>query len=243
MGNTRAIRVPTNSSDLTKKFEAKMLRTFFTFGLLVAPNLAGPLEEAPYTVVAEHEGWQERDYPQTRWVSTDFVDIFAHDGSQHMEAFNKLFQFISGKNSDSVEIPMTAPVTFRIIPGEGPNCSSSVTMSFLVPSFLQEVTPEPLDTSVYLEDRPAMRLLPESLMDFLMNWIGPCRQRSCLSLPPRLDCSPGRSHTGLRDTTGQALLSTGETKCGWRWKTPTLLLEKAQIGSFALQLFLASGNS
>ena len=49
-----------------------------------------------------------------RWVSTDFVDIFAHDGSQHREAFNKLFQFISGKNSDSVEIPMTAPVTFRL---------------------------------------------------------------------------------------------------------------------------------
>ena len=48
-----------------------------------------------------------------RWVSTDFVDIFAHDGVQHMEAFNKLFQFISGKNSESVEIPMTAPVTFR----------------------------------------------------------------------------------------------------------------------------------
>ena len=48
-----------------------------------------------------------------RWVSTDYVDIFAHDGSEHMEAFNKLFQFISGKNSDSVEIPMTAPVTFR----------------------------------------------------------------------------------------------------------------------------------
>ena len=49
-----------------------------------------------------------------RWVSTDFVDIFAHDGNQHREAFNKLFQFISGKNSDSVEIPMTAPVTYRL---------------------------------------------------------------------------------------------------------------------------------
>lgn len=112
-----------------------MFWTFFKISLLAAPSfsIGGPLEEAPYTVVAEHEGWQERDYPPTRWVSTDFVDIFAHDGVQHAVAFDKLFQFISGKNSESVEIPMTAPVTFRIIPGEGPNCSSSVTMSFLVP--------------------------------------------------------------------------------------------------------------
>ena len=55
----------------------------------------------------------ERGVIDYRWVSTDFVDIFAHDGAQHREAFNKLFQFISGKNSESVEIPMTAPVTFR----------------------------------------------------------------------------------------------------------------------------------
>ena len=48
-----------------------------------------------------------------RWVSTDFVDIFAHDGNAHQEAFQKLFLFITGANSESVEIPMTAPVTFR----------------------------------------------------------------------------------------------------------------------------------
>ena len=90
-------------------------------------------------MVAEHEGWQERDYPQTRWivfvfislrrfdcyrwVSTDYVDIFAHDGDQHREAFEKLFQFISGKNSDSVEIPMTAPVTFRFVQQSKITCS------------------------------------------------------------------------------------------------------------------------
>ena len=151
--------------------------------------------------MADHEGWQERSYPPTRynffstkynfpnshfsfiphpptrnnlswekseennlilfrWVSTDYVDIFAHDGLEHMKAFQKLFLFITGANSESVEIPMTAPVTFRwksvrwkinspillsiiikkslrIVPGEGPNCSSSVTMSFLVPGYLQ----------------------------------------------------------------------------------------------------------
>ena len=47
-------------------------------------------------------------------MSTDFVDINVHDGSQHTDAFWRLFQFISGENSESVEIPMTAPVTYRL---------------------------------------------------------------------------------------------------------------------------------
>lgn len=41
------------------------------------------LEEAPYTVVAQHEGWEEREYPPTRWVSTQAFDIFPHDGMEH----------------------------------------------------------------------------------------------------------------------------------------------------------------
>ena len=47
-------------------------------------------------------------------MSTDFVDINVHDGSQPRDAFYRLFHFISGENSESVEIPMTAPVTFRL---------------------------------------------------------------------------------------------------------------------------------
>jgi len=143
-----------------------MFSTLLTFSIFLAPSIAGPLEQAPYEVVADHEGWQERSYPPTRWVSTDYVDIFAHDGSEHAKAFQKLFLFITGANSESVEIPMTAPVTFRIIPGEGPNCSSSVTMSFLVPGYLQETTPEPTDASVYLEDRPAMRFVTKQFSGF-----------------------------------------------------------------------------
>jgi len=143
-----------------------MFLTLLTLSLFLAPSIAGPLEQAPYEVVADHEGWQERSYPPTRWVSTDYVDIFAHDGLEHMKAFQKLFLFITGANSESVEIPMTAPVTFRIIPGEGPNCSSSVTMSFLVPGYLQETTPEPTDASVYLEDRPAMRFVTKQFSGF-----------------------------------------------------------------------------
>ena len=42
--------------------------------------------------------------------------------------------------------------------GEGPNCESNFTMSFLVPAELQGTAPAPNDASIYLEDRPALRL-------------------------------------------------------------------------------------
>ena len=48
---------------------------------------------------------------------------------------------------------MTAPVTMRIIPGEGPNCESNFTMSFFIPSDMQEDTPQPTDAQVYIEER------------------------------------------------------------------------------------------
>merc|ERR1711973_10390 len=132
-----------SSPTVTQTFESKMFSTLLTFSLFLASCIAGPLEQAPYEVVADHEGWQERSYPPTRWVSTDYVDIFAHDGLEHMKAFQKLFLFITGAN-----------------------CSSSVTMSFLVPGYLQETTPEPTDASVYLEDRPAMRFVTKQFSGF-----------------------------------------------------------------------------
>ena len=54
----------------------------------------------------------------------------------------------------NTKIDMTAPVTLRIIPGEGPNCESNYTMSFYIPRAFQEDTPTPTDTQVYIEDRP-----------------------------------------------------------------------------------------
>merc|ERR1711971_1444963 len=104
-------------------------------------------EEAPYTVIADHDTWEEREYPATRWVSTD-----AH--------------YIDGTNSENAKIPMTKPVTARILPGEGPNCGSNFTMSFLVPQESQENSPEPTDPLVWLEDRPAFRLVARQFPGF-----------------------------------------------------------------------------
>jgi len=123
-------------------------------------------EEAPYTVVADHDTWEERDYPATRWVSTDAHDIVVHEGTEWRKAFFRLFNYIDGTNSENTKIPMTKPVSVRILPGEGPNCGSNFTMSFLVPQQFQESSPEPTDPLIWLEDRPAFRLVARQFSGF-----------------------------------------------------------------------------
>jgi hypothetical protein len=49
------------------------------------------IEEAPYTVLAEHEGWEEREFPATKWVSTEASDSSPHDGPEHRKVICLLF--------------------------------------------------------------------------------------------------------------------------------------------------------
>ena len=64
-----------------------------------------------------------------------------------------MFNYIDGSNSIETKIPMTAPVTYRILPGEGPNCGSNYTVSFWISSDRQVETPQPTDPLVYVEER------------------------------------------------------------------------------------------
>jgi hypothetical protein len=64
-----------------------------------------------------------------------------------------LFHYIDGSNDVETKIPMTAPVTMRILPGEGPNCESNFTMSFYISSDMQMDTPQPTEELVYIEER------------------------------------------------------------------------------------------
>ena len=68
--------------------------------------------------------------------------------------FWKLFNYISGQNDKQVKIPMTAPVSVLIEPGSGPNCESTFTMAFYIPSAFEEDTPVPTDPDVSIEERP-----------------------------------------------------------------------------------------
>ena len=121
-------------------------------------SAAADLEIAPYTVLKEHQGWEEREFPATKWISTDVFSINVQQSEESRAAFYRLFKYIDGQKSESMKIPMTAPVSLRIIPGEGPNCESNFTMSFYIPSDLQENSPLPLDSTVYIEERAAFKV-------------------------------------------------------------------------------------
>ena len=95
------------------------------------------IESAPYTVAEVKDGYEIRDYPASKWVSTDGYDLHIHDSPQTDTMFNKLFNYIDGQNAEGVKIDMTAPVIYFIIPGAGPNCESNFTMSFYIPEIYQ----------------------------------------------------------------------------------------------------------
>merc|ERR1711915_396407 len=90
-----------------------------------------------------------------------------HDGSEHSKAFNRLFNYIDGSNDMNSKIPMTSPVTYRILPGEGPNCESNYTMSLYIPSDLQEDPPLPTEDRVYIEEREEFMVVSRKFGGFL----------------------------------------------------------------------------
>merc|ERR1711951_6832 len=116
-------------------------------------------EEAPYEVLLEFDGFEMRKYPAIKWISTDVQDVMPHDGPEHSKAFYRLFHYIDGSNDANAKIPMTAPVTMRIMPGEGPNCESNYTMSFFIPIDFQTSTPQPTEEGVYIEERPEFHVV------------------------------------------------------------------------------------
>ena len=95
------------------------------------------IESPPYTVSEIRDGYEIRDYPALKWVSTDGYDFHIHDSPQSDDMFNKLFNYIDGQNSEGAKIDMTAPVIYFIVPGAGPNCESNFTMSFFIPQVYQ----------------------------------------------------------------------------------------------------------
>lgn len=98
---------------------------------------------APYSVLEKEDNLELRHYERLLLVSTPMPE-----GIEGQKApFYKLFDYISGKNQDTQEIPMTAPVFMNQAD------QKTETMSFVLPaSFTIEDVPRPRDPAVKLEN-------------------------------------------------------------------------------------------
>ena len=98
---------------------------------------------------------QIRQYESTRWARTAIKGFYYQEAVS--TGFNRLFNYISGGNSASASIAMTAPVAVQVIPGAGPFCESTFIVSFYVPSTYQApnaAPPAPTDSDVFIETLP-----------------------------------------------------------------------------------------
>jgi len=92
---------------------------------------------------------ETRAYGKNLWTSTDVYGVSLEDAMD--TGFGRLFAYISGANVGGVSVEMTAPVLTKVLPGAGPNCNTTFTVSFFVPFAFQTALgpPAPTDPLVY----------------------------------------------------------------------------------------------
>lgn len=101
------------------------------------------VEIAPYTILEKEDNLELRHYDRLVLVTTAMPDGMDSQNSP----FYKLFDYISGKNEGTKEIPMTAPVFMDQAD------KSTESMSFVLPKdFTIETAPVPQDPTVKLEE-------------------------------------------------------------------------------------------
>merc|ERR1712109_399090 len=136
--------------------------------LLIGIALGAPqgsqkdLETVPYTVVATHQSgdqsFEERHYAGgIKWVCTKSTIIDVTDNDNGM--FNKLFNYITGSNSENINIDMTTPVSTKWQNGEVTDGSLiEHEMCFYLNKDHQKNPPKPSSPDVYIVTRPEMTI-------------------------------------------------------------------------------------
>ncbi|XP_046548675.1 heme-binding protein 2-like isoform X2 [Haliotis rubra] len=109
---------------------------------------------------AKHEGFEERRYEACKWVSTKVMAMTYKEGSS--AGFRNLFNYISGDNEPKQKVEMTAPVATQVVPGAGPNCENTFTVSFYIPPEHQADPPKPTNPDVFISDWPEVKLAVKS---------------------------------------------------------------------------------
>ncbi|XP_052781542.1 heme-binding protein 2-like isoform X2 [Mya arenaria] len=151
--------------------------TQMNFLKTIGQGIAGVMLEKPKYKLAEEkaEGYEERHYEAARWVSTNVQSMSRESAGS--TGFRRLFKYITGENKPGIKVDMTAPVATRIVPGAGPNCESSFTVSFYIPPKHQDSPPEPTGEGVFIEEFSEMTVYVSSFGGFASEeqWIDEAR--------------------------------------------------------------------
>ena len=111
-------------------------------------NLSMALEEPAYKIIKSYEGYEIRKYDDRLAVEVEF--------RSEDSGFNYLFNYISGENTTSEKISMTAPVTQSAkidmtVPVTQSNKDGKMLMQFFLPSkFTIDTAPTPTNKRVKL---------------------------------------------------------------------------------------------
>jgi hypothetical protein len=133
--------------------------------LLLCKGKAMAIEEADYTVIKKSDAFELRDYAAHILAET-VVEASLEDAGN--EAFRLLFKYISGNNTSSQKVPMTAPVTQQPV-GQKIKMTAPVgqqqaenggwLVSFTMPrAYTMETIPQPTNPKVTLRHVPAQRM-------------------------------------------------------------------------------------
>ncbi|KAK2708515.1 hypothetical protein QYM36_014201 [Artemia franciscana] len=146
------MRFSNNFDNTTPVINCTLLR----FYLLLVAFVSAAVETPTYEVIQTGEDYEVRRYDPKKWVATS-LDAFGFEEIRG-DLFNTLFSYIDGGNEEGIVIPMTAPVTTLVLPGEGPNCKQTFTCAFYIPDDLQANPPIPTNPAVFIEERPEFEL-------------------------------------------------------------------------------------
>jgi hypothetical protein len=145
---------------LAETLQTKIAALLLLLTLLLATN-ANALEKPEYTVLLELGKIEYRQYKSYIVAETVVAD---EDYNRAVETgFNRLFDYISGNNSGSEKVSMTAPVEMArtgielqaTSPVSTRQTAEGIRMAFMLPSEYDMLSaPKPLDDTVALNEIP-----------------------------------------------------------------------------------------
>jgi hypothetical protein len=123
-----------------------MIRILIVVTLFFVAPAWAEYEQPSYSLLLQQDGLEIRDYVPAVVVETQVV---ASRRDAAGDAFRSLFNYISGNNDASLEIPMTSPVTQTYAGRERDNVGDKWAVRFFLPVSLRaENIPKPLQQGV-----------------------------------------------------------------------------------------------